>query len=94
MITKASSYTVTFNGPFEAGQFQVFSGFSPGDVTFGTGAASEAYAEWWGIEDGKDTTYSIQSSLSSGAPEVTAIPGRTYNISGVYGTIEGAARWH
>jgi hypothetical protein len=46
-IVKASTYTLTINGPFEAGLYQVFSGFSAGDVTFGTGYIKEVYPQWW-----------------------------------------------
>jgi hypothetical protein len=46
-IVKASTYTLTINGPFSAGLYQVFSGFAAGNVTFGTGAVKECYAEWW-----------------------------------------------
>ena len=53
-IVKASTYTLTINGPFEAGLYQVFSGFDAGDVTFGTGSKKEAYPEWWGIDGTAD----------------------------------------
>ena len=39
-------FTLTINGPFEAGNYQVF-----GDsitVSFGAGAVKEVYPEWWG----------------------------------------------
>lgn len=47
-IVKASTYILTIKGPFEAGLYQVFSGFSAGDVTFGSGSVKEVYPEWWG----------------------------------------------
>ncbi len=46
-IVKASTYTLTINGPFEAGLYQVFSGFTT-DVTFGAGAVEKVFTEWWG----------------------------------------------
>ncbi len=57
-IVKASTYTLTISGPFEAGLYQVFSGFSAGNVTFGSGSIKEAYAEWWGAKgDGSTNDY-------------------------------------
>jgi hypothetical protein len=53
MITKASTYTLTINGPFEAGLYQVFSGFAAGDVT---GTFKEVYPEWWGNNTVPGTT--------------------------------------
>jgi len=47
-IAKASTYTVTINGPFSAGPYQVFSGFSAGNVTFGVGSVHYVLSEWWG----------------------------------------------
>ena len=47
-IVKASTYTLTINGTFEAGLYQVFSGFSTGDITFAVGSVKEGYPEWWG----------------------------------------------
>ncbi len=41
--------TLTINGPFNAGSYQVFSGFVTGSVTFGAGSVAEVYPEWWGI---------------------------------------------
>src|SRR3972149_4403063 len=67
-FTKASTYTITINGPFEAGLYQVFSGFDPGDVTFGSGAIEEDYAEWWGentTPGTTDMTLAVQSALTA-----------------------------
>lgn len=47
-IVKASTFSLTINGQFEAGLYQVFSGFSAGDVTFGIGSVKEVIPEWWG----------------------------------------------
>jgi hypothetical protein len=72
-IAKASTYTLTINGPFEAGLYQVFSGFDAADVTFGAGAVKEAYPEWWGpntTPGTTDMTVEIQSALDSGAPDI------------------------
>lgn len=68
-IAKTSTYTLTINGPFDAGLYQVFSGFSAGDVTFG--AVTEVYPTWWGAICNGDIgntvadTNSIQLALSA-----------------------------
>jgi len=46
VINIASGKTLTINGPFKAGLYQVFSG--DGSVSFGSGAVAEVYPEWWG----------------------------------------------
>lgn len=66
-IVKASTYTLTINGPFEAGLYQVFSGFNAGDVTFGVGSIKEDHVKWWGAK-GDDTTddiIAIQSAINA-----------------------------
>lgn len=67
-FTKASTYTLTINGSFEPGLYQVFSGFSAGDVTFGNGAIKEARPEWWLTNTTPGTTdmiTAIQSAVDS-----------------------------
>lgn len=61
-ITKASTYTLTINGNFSAGRYQVFSGFNAGDVTFGT--IKDVYPEWWGI-DGTADDVEINCAIAS-----------------------------
>lgn len=45
-----NGFTLTINGPLEAGSCQIFSGFSPGDVTFGKGSVIETFPQWWGAD--------------------------------------------
>lgn len=48
-LTKSGSGTLAINGPFDAGLYQVFSGFSAGDVT----GLKEASPRWFGaVADG------------------------------------------
>ncbi len=49
-FTKASTYTLAFNGSTEIGLYQVFFGFSPGDVTFGVNSVKEVYPQWFGAK--------------------------------------------
>ena len=62
----SSAKTLTINGPFDAGLYQVFSG--DGTVVFGNGAVKECYPEWWGAVNvtGTDNSTAIVSALASG----------------------------
>ena len=73
MITKSSG-TVSFDGPFPTGRHQVFSGFSAGDVTFGSGSVKEVYPEWWGAKgDGvTDSTTAINAAQKTA--ELSKVP--------------------
>jgi len=51
------SSTLTINGPFEAGLYQVFG--SSITVSFGAGAVSKAYAAWWGLTPGNNTAADV-----------------------------------
>lgn len=46
-ITKASTYTVTFDGQLTAGPYQIFNGFTAGDVTLAGRTVREIYIQWW-----------------------------------------------
>jgi len=66
LLTISSGKTLTINGPFDAGIYQVFSG--AGSVSFsGNKYLQEVYPEWWGaIADGiTDCTISIQAAVDS-----------------------------
>jgi hypothetical protein len=65
-FTKASTYTLTINGPFDAGLYQVFSGFTTG-VTFSGGLVKELLPEWWGanaVPGTTDMTVPLQAALT------------------------------
>ncbi len=59
-IVHTHPFTLTINGPFEAGLYQVFSGFSAGDVTFGTGSVKEIREQWFNL-DLNSTAYGIDA---------------------------------
>ncbi len=84
MIVKASTYTLTINGPFFAGLYQVFSGFRVGDVTFGAGAVREAYPEWWLTNTTPGTTDMITALDSADSSGVGIV--RLSNIYAISGT--------
>ena len=58
---KAANCSLTINGPFEAGLYQVFSGFKAGEVTFADGSVKEVYPQWWG----GNASSSINNALKS-----------------------------
>lgn len=60
-LKKAADFTVTINGPFEAGLYQVFSGFNAGEVRFANGSVKEVYPQWWGA----NVSSSINNALRS-----------------------------
>ena len=61
----SGAYTLTFNGPFQAGLYQVFD--SDVTVKFGSGAINNIYPEWWGARSigATDDTSAIQSAVDS-----------------------------
>lgn len=63
-IDTGSSYSLTINGPFEAGLHKVFSG--GGNVSFGAGAVKEVFAEWWGVTGTADQV-PIQKAMDCAA---------------------------
>ena len=69
-IVKASTYTLTINGTFEAGLYQVFSGFDAGDVTFGSGSVKEVKEEWFADDDKAIASYPYTGWSSLNAPVV------------------------
>jgi len=73
--------TLTINGPFEAGLYQVFSG--DGDVSFGLGSVAEVYPEWW-CENTAPGTTDMSSALTKAGQQIYAkvslSPGMTYRV--------------
>jgi parallel beta-helix repeat protein len=61
MLVKTSNYTITVQGPFTAGYYQIFDGFKQGEVTFRDGSVREVYPQWWG----SNVSSSIQKALKS-----------------------------
>jgi hypothetical protein len=89
-IVKASTYVPVFNGPFEAGDYQVFHGFSPRDFsssTFGPGTVKEINPMWWGVGINADaTTNTVALNCSTAALPaangVWRLPGGSYVTNG------------
>lgn len=60
LIIKASTYTLTINGSFEAGLYQVFSGFT----TVTLSQVKQVYPEWFGSIS-PDATLALQAAVNS-----------------------------
>lgn len=71
--------TLTINGPFEAGLYQVFSG--TGSVSFGIGAVKEVYPQWKGAigDDSTDNYAALNWAFSHALP--VHIPDGTYRYA-------------
>ncbi len=81
-IVKSANYTLRIEGPVTAPLMQIFSGFSPKEVTFGLGSVKEVYPQWWGAKgDGiKDDTQAIQAAVDSNVALVH-LPKGTYLVN-------------
>lgn len=73
-IVKASTFTLTINGPFTAGRWQVFSGFTAGDVT----GLNVAFPEWWGTATG-DFQSACDSLIVGGVVDIQQA--KTYTLT-------------
>jgi hypothetical protein len=68
VLSIGNTITLTINGAFDAGLYQVISG--NGNVDFGLGHVKEVYPQWWGAyTDGTNasaTTAAIQAAIDTG----------------------------
>jgi hypothetical protein len=65
LITIPNGLTLTINGPFQAGRYQVFNCTGTGNVVFGSGATQHIYPEWWGAVN--------SATVDDSAPVLAAI---------------------
>jgi len=98
ILTVLPGKTLTINGSFKAGLYQVFGG--TGIISFGTGSVSRAYPQWWGgIADhfngaGTDNSSAINAALASGAKTIFLTNGdwgisSSLEITKTYTVLEG-----
>lgn len=74
-----SEATATFNGPFTAGLYRVFSG--TGSAQFGAGTVSEVYPQWWGASAaGTNASPFINKAINSSP----LLPGVNVRLSGTF----------
>jgi hypothetical protein len=65
----ATTKTLTINGTFDAGLYQVFSCTDSGKVVFATGSVKEVYPEWWATNTTPGTTdmsAAINAAIATG----------------------------
>lgn len=69
LIVQGASYILAINGPIVAPGVPVFSGFSSGQITFGSSFAFAVPPEWWGagLSDMQVPVASAFASLGSGS---------------------------
>jgi hypothetical protein len=78
-ITVTGGKTLTINGPFDAGVYQVFA--TTGTVAFGPGTVKEVYPEWWATNTTPGTTdmgAAIQAAVTSNPRGVVAFGNTSY----------------
>ena len=96
-LSSANGVTLTINGGFEAGVYQVFSCTGTGKVVFGAGAIQEAYPEWWvGTLAGTatDATAACQAALNSlSSGQAVQLQGGTYTFAAGT-TVDGGTRYN
>lgn len=97
ILTIASGKTLTINGPFDAGIYQVFSG--AGSVSFGAGHVKEVYPQWWGAvgDDSTDNAVAFQSAIDALQGAIVEVPSGIYRLGSMITNdnsvlIEGAGR--
>ena len=83
ILTVANTKTLTINGPFDAGLYQVFSG--DGTVSFGYGSITEDYPEWWGAKgDNNVANATVNTSAFNSAISSLTDGGRVKISAGNY----------
>ena len=67
VLTIATTKTLTINGPFDAGLYQVFSRAGTGKVVFGDGSVTAVYPVWFGADPsgGLDSAAAMQLAINS-----------------------------
>lgn len=96
-------YTITFNGPFDAGLYEVFDTGSTITVKFKNGSIPTVYPQWWGAKgDGStndttavssafasfDTVTFVNTGLSYIVDSITLNDNKTLLTTGIETTIE------
>lgn len=78
LIIKASTYTLTINGDFQAGLQSCFSGFSSGNVNFAN--ISHVMPQWWGAKGDGSNADGVPLQRAIDTKQHVRIPAGTYKI--------------
>ncbi len=76
IISIANGVTLTINGGFEAGLYQVFSMTGTGAVTFGSGYVNTLHSEWFGTNQA-----ALQACLNAGISSKTVLISNNYSLT-------------
>uniref|UniRef100_A0A6M3K498 Putative pectate lyase n=1 Tax=viral metagenome TaxID=1070528 RepID=A0A6M3K498_9ZZZZ len=79
ILTIATTKTLTLNGPFEAGLYQVFNCLGTGKVTFGARSITVGYPEWFG-DCTVDASTAIQALLDKSNITFVSFAQGTYTV--------------
>lgn len=79
------NYDLTINGPYDAGLYKTFNTAGSGVVSFGSGAVSEVFPEWWGAlgngsADDTDAVNAAKAAALSGKTWLRFTAGKAYAI--------------
>jgi hypothetical protein len=91
MLAESGAATITFGGPVEAGDWQIFSGFESGDIvmTYNTGNVAEINPQWWGAKPTAAEAVNVAAINSSLAALTSGarwrLPSGYYNTDAVVG---------
>ena len=77
IISVSNGVTLTINGPFSAGLYQVFDCQGTGEVVFGPGSTDRIYPQWFGVTGDKttDDTDAFKKAFSSAKKGIPIYPG-------------------
>lgn len=79
VITIANTKTLTINGDFQAGLYQVFDG--DGLAVFGSGSIPTVYPEWWGIDGTTDETEIAAAIAAAVNIKCVKLQSKTYTLT-------------
>lgn len=97
LVSIATTKTLTINGPFEAGQYTVFSWSGTGKVVFGSSALTHINAAWFGWSEGasaaNNTLYFAKAVDSMVAYHTLVTPSGTYNVTNLVFDAPSYSNW-
>ncbi len=80
ILSIASGVTLTINGGFEVGLYQIFSYTGTGVVVFGSGVIENIYPEWWYSSGSWSAAFSAAGVCASASGVPIQLMSKTYEI--------------